>query len=70
MEITPVRYCLVKALSIGTGSLYETGRGSRDTSLKTRWQITIVITFLPGENITTQMVSKGKNFTLRGITSH
>ena len=36
----------------------------------TRWQITIVIPFLTGGNITTAMVLKGKTFTLRGITSH
>ena len=41
-----------------------------DIDIKPRWKITIVIPFLPGENITTPTVSKGKNFTPRGITSH
>ena len=36
----------------------------------TRWQITIVIHFFPGENITTPTILKGKNFTPRGITSN
>ena len=35
-----------------------------------RWQITIVIPFLPGGNITTSTVSKGKINTPRVITSH
>ena len=33
-----------------------------------RWQITIVTPFLPGKNITTPTVLKGKTFTPRGIT--
>ena len=40
------------------------------TTSEPRWQINILIHFLPGGNITTPMVSKGKTFILRGITSH
>ena len=35
-----------------------------------KWQITILIPFFPGGNITTPMILKGNTFTPRGITSH
>ena len=35
-----------------------------------RWHISIVITFLPGGNITTATVSKDKKFTPRVITNN
>ena len=33
-SMTPVIYCLAKALGVGTGYLYKISRGSRDTSWK------------------------------------
>ena len=42
----------------------------RNVVVPPRSQITIVIPFLPGENITTPTVLNGKIFTLRVITSH
>ena len=40
------------------------------TSLCVRFHITIVIPFLPGRNIMTPTVLKGKSFTPMGINSH
>ena len=37
---------------------------------QSRWQVTIVIPFLPGKNITIPTVWKGKRFSPRGVISH
>ena len=54
---------LILCLKLGTYKLIQSW-------LCTRWQINIVIPFLPGENITTPTVSKGETFTLRGINRY